>query len=59
MAQIHPGDFLGVHGVALSSLCVFAVLFWLTAFMKSRKMSLVDLVLFAIFGILGFIDFYH
>lgn len=58
MAQIHPGDFREFTVLPII-LCVFAVLFWLTAFMKSRKMSLVDLVLFAIFGILGFIDFYH
>ncbi len=58
MAQIHPGDFWEFTVLPII-LCVFAVLFLLTAFLKSRKMSLLDLILFGLFGILGFVDFYR
>ena len=37
----------------------FAILFGVAAVMKSKKLSLAGLIAFGIFGILGFIDFYH
>ena len=37
----------------------YGVLFVVTGFLRSKKMTIVDLVLFAIFGVLGFIDFYR
>lgn len=58
MAQIHPGDFWEFTVLPII-LGVFAILFFVTAFLKSRKLSLTSLVLFGIFGILGFVDFYH
>lgn len=58
MAQIHPGDFWEFTVLPIL-LCVFAVLFAVTAFIKSKKMTIIDFVLFCIFAVLGFIDFYR
>ena len=58
MAQIHPGDFWEFTALPII-LCAFAVLFAVAAFMRSKKISLASLIAFGIFGILGFVDFYH
>lgn len=58
MAQMHPGDFWE-FAVLPYALIAFAILFAAAAVMKSKKLSLGALVGFGIFGVLGFIDFYH
>ena len=58
MAQIHPGDFWEFTVLPIL-LCAFAVLFLVAAIMKSKKLSIASLISFGIFGILGFVDFYH
>lgn len=58
MAQIHPGDFWEFTVLPIL-LCAFAVLFLAAAIMKSKKLSIASLISFGIFGILGFVDFYH
>ena len=58
MAQMHPGDFWE-FSVLPYLLIAFAILFGVAAVMKSKKLSLAGLIAFGIFGILGFIDFYH
>ena len=58
MAQMHPDDFWE-FSVLPYLLIAFAILFGVAAVMKSKKLSLAGLIVFGIFGILGFIDFYH
>ena len=58
MAQMHPGDFWEFT-VLPYLLLAFAVLFAVAAFMKSKKLTFASLVSFGIFGVLGFVDFYH
>ena len=58
MAQMHPGDFWE-FAVLPYLLMAFAVLFVVAAIMKSKKLSLAGLISFGIFGVLGFVDFYH
>lgn len=58
MAQIHPGDFWEFTVLPIL-LCAFAILFLVAAIMKSKKLSIASLISFGIFGILGFVDFYH
>lgn len=58
MAQIHPGDFWEFTALPII-LGAFAVLFLVTAFIKNKKLSIASLISFGIFGVLGFIDFYH
>lgn len=58
MAKLNPADFWEFQ-ILPWILMAYGVLFIITGFMKSKKMTFVDLVLFVIFGILGFIDFYR
>lgn len=58
MAQMHKGDFWEFM-VLPYLLLAFAVCFAVAAFMKSKKLTLAGLISFGIFGVLGFIDFYH
>ena len=58
MAQIHPGDFWEFTALPII-LCAFGILFVVAAVMKSKKLSIASLISFGIFGILGFVDFYH
>ncbi|WP_315331227.1 hypothetical protein [Prevotella histicola] len=58
MAQIHPGDFWEFTVLPIL-LCAFGVLFLVSALTRSKKMSIASLIAFGIFGVLGFVDFYH
>jgi copper chaperone NosL len=58
MAKLNPADFWEFQ-ILPWLLMIYGVLFVVTGFLKSKKMTLVDLVLFGLFAILGFIDFYR
>ena len=58
MAQIHPGDFWE-FSVLPYVLLVFAVFFLVAAIARKKGISIGALIAFGIFGVLGFIDFYH
>jgi len=58
MAKIIPSEFWEFKAIPII-LIVFAVLFLISAFTKSRKMTFTSFVLFCIFGALSFVDFYY
>lgn len=58
MMQIHPGDFWE-FSVLPYVILAFAVWFLLSAIARKKGMTIAGLIAFGIFGILGFIDFYH
>ena len=58
MAKIFPEDFWEFKALPVI-LFVFAVLFLLSAIARSKKMTLGSFILFCIFGVLGFVDFYY
>ena len=58
MAKLNPEDFWEFKALPWI-LMAYGVLFLITGFLRSKKMTIVDLFLFAIFGVLGFVDFYR
>lgn len=58
MDQIHPGDFWE-FSVLPYVLLAFAVFFIVAAIARKKGVSIAALIAFGIFGVLGFIDFYH
>ena len=58
MAKLNPEDFWEFKALPWI-LMAYGVLFLITGFLRSKKMTIVDLLLFAIFGVLGFVDFYR
>ncbi len=58
MAKLNPADFWE-FSVLPWLLMIYGILFIITGFMKSKKMTIVSFVLFCLFGILGFIDFFR
>lgn len=58
MAKLNPEDFWEFKALPWI-LMAYGVLFLLTGFLRSKKMTIADLILFGIFGVLGFVDFYR
>lgn len=58
MAQIHAGDFWEFSALPII-LCAFAAFFLIAAIARKKGLTIAGLIAFAIFGVLGFIDFYH
>lgn len=58
MAQIHPGDFWEFSALPIV-LIAFTVFFIVAAVIRKKGLSISALIAFGIFGVLGFIDFYH
>ena len=58
MAKLNPEDFWEFKALPWI-LMAYGVLFLLTGFLRSKKMTIADLILFGFFGVLGFVDFYR